>query len=156
MMDLTQGTAPFSYLGMAAVGFIVFLAIGGFMTWAAFVMERKKERDFEEHAGSSYRTYEPFEFGDYAMFVFTTVMAVCIALIPIGAASQNSWYESESTNAALVREADRVYGVELDLSEATALLLGSVVEIEDGEDTLFLKLEDEDSLVKVDSFSPLD
>lgn len=153
MMDLTQGTAPFSYLGMAVTGFIAFLAIGGFMTWAAFMMERKKERDFEEHAGSSYRTYEAFEFGDYVMFVFTTVMAVCIALIPVGAASQNSWYQSESTNAALVREADRVYGVELDLGEAALLLTGSVVEVEED---MFLKLEGDDSLVKVDSFSPLD
>lgn len=152
MMDLTSGTAPFSYLGMAVVGFLAFLAIGGSMVWAAFVMERKKERDFEELAGSSYWTYEPFEFGDYAMFVFMTVMFVVIAIIPVGAASQNSWYVSESTNAALVREADRVHGVELDLGEATSLLMGEVVEVDDG---LFLKLDDE-SLVKVDSFSPLD
>lgn len=164
MMDLTAGTEPYSLFWPVVTFFAAFVLMGGLMTWGGFVAERKKEKEQKGKDGRYYK-YKPFEYADYGMFVFTTVCTALIAMIPAGAISQSEWSANHSTSAALVREAERVYDVELSLSDAGLLLGGMVVEVGqsvsvDGdkveiEEGVFLKLED-DILVKVDSFSPLD
>lgn len=164
MMDLTAGTEPYSPFWPVVTFFAAFVLVGALMTWGGFVAERKKEKEQKGKDGQYYK-YKPFEYMDYGMFVFTTVCTALIAMIPAGAMSQSEWAANHSTDAALVREAERVYDVELNLAEAGLLLGGMVVEVGqsvtvDGdelkvEEGVFLKLED-DILVKVDSFSPLD
>lgn len=151
MMDLTAGTEPYSTFWPVVVFFGAFVLVGAAMTWGGYVAERHKEQK-QEGKNPLYYKYEMFEKADYAMFVFVSVCSALIATIPAVAISQNEWAAHHSTDAALIREAERVYDVELSMGEAGLLLAGMVVEVEDDE---FLKLDD-DILVRVDSFSPLD
>lgn len=151
MMDLTAGTEPYSPFWPVVTFFAVFVLFGAMMTWFGFLFERNKEKTHEDK-NPAYYDYKMFDKADYVMFAFVAVCLALIATIPAGAISQNEWEQHKSTDAALVREAERVYDVKLSFGEASLLLTGMVVEVEEDE---FLKL-DEDILVRVDSFSPLD
>lgn len=148
MMDLTQGTAPYSAFWVVVTGFLTLVVYSAFAVWMAYRAEVKAEKKYRYSAYSEYRRLGG---EDYGMFAFVGIMMTFLAMIPVTAISSSEWYHSESTEAALVRESNRVYGVELTTDEAHALLLDEVIQTGD----LFLKL-DEDVLLRVDGFSELD
>lgn len=151
MMDLVTGTASYVPIWPVTVGFTALVAVAALFVWAAYRTEVKAEAKYAEDAYSRYSKYRRIDGSDYGMFAFVSVMLTFLAIIPAAAVSTSAWYHDDSTEAALVREAERVYDVELTVDQAHELLLEQVIEVDDA----YLKYGD-GTLLQVDGFSELD